>query len=134
VSAWTSIRDSAGKAIRLGRQLKVNSLPVTLASDQDPIAVTGAAAQYTAVAGSQQIVLATSVALVVPPGATVALMSVETGYMRYTDDGTVPTGTLGMPIAPGTPFWAPTKTLSGILVARDSGSAAATLNVSYYKV
>lgn len=81
--------------------------------------------------GYQQITsLSTSTALTVPAGATMALISVEGAAIRYRDDGTAPTASIGMPIAVGQAFQY-TGTLSLIRFIQQSSSA--TINVLYYK-
>jgi hypothetical protein len=45
--------------------------------------------------------LSTAQSLTVPPGATLALITVSGAAVRYRDDGVVPTADLGMPLLPG---------------------------------
>ena len=53
--------------------------------------------------GYQQITsLSSSTALTVPAGATMALIVPETQNVRWRDDGTAPTASVGMPIYVGT--------------------------------
>lgn len=81
--------------------------------------------------GYQQITsLSSAAALTVPIGATIALVAVEGGSIRYRDDGTAPTATVGMPIAAGQEFQY-TGNLAAIQFI--SQGAAATLDVLYYK-
>jgi len=65
----------------------------------------------------------------VPDGASVVLVKVETAAVRYRDDGTDPTATVGMPLLPG-------ETLVYDAVMSDirfSGQAAgAVANVAFY--
>jgi hypothetical protein len=80
--------------------------------------------------GYQQITsLSNSTALTVPAGATMALIVAETQAVRWRDDGTAPTASVGMPLAVGTSL-----SYDGDLKAIRfiQQTASATLNVSYY--
>ena len=80
--------------------------------------------------GYQQITsLSASTALTVPAGATMALIVAETQVVRWRDDGTAPTASVGMPLAVGTSL-----SYDGDLKAIRfiQQTASATLNVSYY--
>lgn len=80
--------------------------------------------------GYQQITsLSSSTALTVPVGATMALIVAETQAVRWRDDGTAPTATVGMPLATGTSL-----SYDGDLKAIRfiQQTASAVLNVSYY--
>jgi ABC-type nickel/cobalt efflux system permease component RcnA len=84
----------------------------------------------TTVLGYQQITsLSASTALTVPVGATMALIVAETQAVRWRDDGTAPTATVGMPLATGTSL-----SYDGDLKAIRfiQQTASAVLNVSYY--
>lgn len=94
----------------------------------------GSSAPYAATPlGFQQITsLSSSTALTIPTGATFATVTVEAQGIRYRDDGTAPTGTVGMPLAAGQ-----SQTFSGAaelaalrFILQTSG---AILDVSYYK-
>lgn len=82
--------------------------------------------------GYQQITsLAAVQTLAVPSGATAALIMSEIASVRYRDDGTKPTATVGMLLnAGGSPLL-----YAGNLaaIAFIQVSAAAILNVLYYK-
>lgn len=81
--------------------------------------------------GYQQITpITTSTHLTPPAGATYAVVSTEGAPVRYRDDLTAPTATVGMPIAVGV-----TITYAGPLAAVQfiQESATAILNVAYYK-
>lgn len=84
------------------------------------------------VAGASQYALAstTLTSLTVPNGATVAQICVETAGVRYRDDGTAPTSTVGMPVASGTCFQY-AGPLSVVQFIAQTG--APTLDVAYYK-
>ena len=80
--------------------------------------------------GYQQITsLSASTALTVPGGATMALIVSEAQAVRWRDDGTAPTASIGMPLAVGTSL-----SYDGDLKAIRfiQQAASATLNVSYY--
>lgn len=80
--------------------------------------------------GYQQITsLSASTALTVPTGATMALIVADTQGVRWRDDGTAPTASVGMPLAVGVSL-----SYDGDLKAIRfiQQAASATLNVSYY--
>ena len=94
----------------------------------------GAAAPYQATPlGYEQITnLSAAVGFAsVPTGATFAYVEVEGANVRWRDDGTNPTASVGMPVYAGS---APTL-FSGDLAALKfiQVVATATLNVSFYK-
>ena len=80
--------------------------------------------------GHQQITsLSASTALTVPTGATMALIIAETQAVRWRDDGTAPTASVGMPLATGVSL-----SYDGDLKAIRfiEQTASAKLNVAYY--
>jgi hypothetical protein len=80
--------------------------------------------------GYQQITsLSASTGLTVPSGATLAVIVPEAYPVRWRDDGTAPTGSVGMPLAIGT-----TLSYDGDLsrIRFIEQAASAKLNVSYY--
>lgn len=80
--------------------------------------------------GYQQITsLTASTALTVPPGATLAVIIPETQAVRWRDDLTAPTASVGMPAAVGVVF-----NYDGNLknIRFIEQTASAKLNVSYY--
>jgi hypothetical protein len=80
--------------------------------------------------GYQQITsLSASTALTVPAGATMALIVPETQAVRWRDDGTAPTASVGMPVAVGS-FLNYDGDLKNIRFIQQTASA--TINVSYY--
>jgi hypothetical protein len=83
-------------------------------------------------AGSSQFALAivTNTTLTVPAGSRLAMFSVEGGDLRWTDDGTSASTTVGHPRANGSSW-----TFYGPLAAMKftSVTGSPTLNVSYYK-
>ena len=85
---------------------------------------------YAKPVGYQQITsLSAAVGLTVPAGARSAVIAAETQAVRWRDDGTNPSATVGMPL--------PVATLleySGDLAAIKffEQAASAKLNVSYY--
>lgn len=82
-------------------------------------------------AGASQMALAvgTNTTLTVPTGATIAQICVETAGVRYRDDGTAATASLGIPVSAGTCF-AYSGPLSALSFTAQSGSP--TIDVSYY--
>jgi apolipoprotein N-acyltransferase len=80
--------------------------------------------------GYQQITsLAAAASLTPPAGANAAVVSVSGAPVRYRDDGTAPTATVGMPLAIGALFNY-TGNLAAIQFIQQS--ATAVLDVSYY--
>jgi hypothetical protein len=82
------------------------------------------------VSGYQQITGLSSVkTLTVPTGATLAFILAESQAVRWTDDGSTPSASVGMPLAVGVPFM-----YCGDLAALKffEQAASATVNVSYY--
>ena len=83
-------------------------------------------------AGAGQYALAVNTAtnLTPPTGATIAEICVEGQAIRYRDDGTAPTASVGIPV-PASSCFQYAVGLSGIqFIGQTSG---ATLDVSYYK-
>ncbi len=80
--------------------------------------------------GYQQIsTLSASIGLTVPVGATMALIVPEAQNIRWRDDGTAPTASVGMPVTVGS-FLNYDGDLNKIrFIEQASGSK---LNVSYY--
>ena len=81
--------------------------------------------------GYQQITGAPMTAgtgLTVPAGATMALISVSGATMRWRDDGTAPTASVGMPVVAGQEFQ-----YSGNLSKIQVIGSGATLDISYYQ-
>lgn len=110
------------------------NVPMCLDSASPPNAVPcsgGTQGVYnSAGAGQYNTTVATATALTVPSGAKLAEICVATADVRYRDDGTDPTSTVGMPVSAGTcfPYAGP---LSAVKFIAQSGSP--TINVSYYK-
>lgn len=80
--------------------------------------------------GYQQITsLSAATGLTVPQGATLALIVPETQNVRWRDDGTNPTASVGMPI-----FVGASLSYDGDFnkIRFIETTAGATLNVSYY--
>lgn len=80
--------------------------------------------------GYQQITsLSSASALTVPRNATVALIQPQTQAVRWRDDGTNPTASVGMPLAVGEtlPY---TGYLENIRFIQQTASAA--INICYY--
>lgn len=80
--------------------------------------------------GYQQITsLSAAAAMTVPSGATVALIQAETKDIRWRDDGTNPTSSVGMILPAGTSVFF-TGSLSAFRAIETAASAK--LNISYY--
>lgn len=80
--------------------------------------------------GYQQLSsLSSATGLTVPTGARVALIVAETQGVRFRDDGTAPTATVGMPLPANTQFQY-SGNLSKIKFIEQAASAK--LNVLYY--
>ena len=88
-------------------------------------------ADYLKAKGYQQITsLSSATALTVPAGTSVAVIQVQTQNVRWRDDGTDPTTTVGMLLLAGQTleyFAADVAVVKFIEV-----TASAALNVSYY--
>lgn len=81
--------------------------------------------------GYEQITdLSSASTLTVPAGATVALLNPETKSVRWRDDGTAPTASVGMVLHAGDTFIY-TGDLSAIQLIETAASAE--LNISYYE-
>jgi hypothetical protein len=74
--------------------------------------------------------VATATSLTVPGGSLFAEICVETASVRYRDDGTAPTATVGIPVAVSTCFQY-AGPLAAVQFIAQSGSP--TIDVSYYK-
>lgn len=64
-----------------------------------------------------------------PANATIAEITVEAAGIRYRDDGTSPTASVGMPVAPGNSFQYAGDLTAVQFIQQTSG---AIINVSYY--
>jgi hypothetical protein len=93
----------------------VNTGPYTSASKAAP-------------SGQYGVSIASVTKLTVPTNAYLAEICVETASARYTDDGTTPSSTVGLPVAAGTCF-----AYSGPLASLQIIGAGATMDVSYYQ-
>lgn len=81
--------------------------------------------------GYQQITsLSGATALTIPEGARAAIIEAESQAVRWRDDGTSPTATVGMPLASGADFLYTGK-LSKLKFIEQTASAK--LNVCYYR-
>lgn len=80
--------------------------------------------------GYEQVtVLTSATSLTVPTGALVAVIQAVTQNVRWRDDGTAPTATVGMRLAAGSSFVTANK-LSAFQFIEEAASAE--LNVTYY--
>lgn len=67
----------------------------------------------------------------IPAGANAVVLEAEAQAIRYRDDGTAPTATVGMPIAVGGTIFYP-GTLSTLRVIEQTSGAI--VNVSFYRM
>jgi len=81
-------------------------------------------------AGQYGLTVASATALTVPLGAQIAEICVETAGVRYRDDGTAPTASIGIPVSAGTCFQY-SGPLTAIQFIAQSGSP--TVDVAYYQ-
>jgi len=97
-----------------------------------PVWIAGAGGIGYSALGYQQITsLGSAVGLTPPAGAVYAVLQAEGQVVRYRDDGTNPTATVGMMLYPGAAFTY-NGTLSAIkFIQADTGGI---LNVLYYGV
>lgn len=81
--------------------------------------------------GYQQITdVSSAVALTVPAGTSLALIVPEVQAVRWRDDGTNPTATVGMPLAIGAMLIFTAQSLAALRFIEQAASAK--LNVTYY--
>jgi hypothetical protein len=82
--------------------------------------------------GYQKITsLSSATALTVPSGAVRCLVIAETQAVRWRDDGTNPTSTVGMPLAVGVPYTFERLDVLPVLKFIEQ-TASAVLHISYY--
>ena len=83
--------------------------------------------------GYQQITsLSAAAPLTVPAGANLAIIKASTAAVRWRDDGTAPTASVGMPMGTGDAPLEYAGALSAIQFIAQTGSPA--LDVSYYRI
>lgn len=83
--------------------------------------------------GYEQITSLTAAkSLTVPSGANFAIITVSTAAVRWRDDGTAPTASLGMPLATNDEPMEYSGTLTAIQFIAQSGNPV--LDVSYYRI
>lgn len=81
--------------------------------------------------GYEQVTsISSAKSLTVPTGATMAVITAEVQAIRYRDDGTAPSSSVGMPLAVGTAL-VYQGTLSAVQVIEQTSGAK--VNVLYYK-
>jgi hypothetical protein len=125
--ANTNILNTANVNILSGTATFSGSLP----SGTNNIGVVNQAPYTTQTAlGYQQITNPSSSSLTIPTGATYAYIQAEGNTIRWRDDGTAPTTTVGMPIAAGQ---APLLFAGNLSTAKFTATTTANLNISYYK-
>jgi hypothetical protein len=87
---------------------------------------------YTPIGTSQYgVALTAAEGLTVPEGANYAQITIETGNVRWTDDGTTPTATEGHLWYPGNYFVS--ENLAALKFIQQSSGTPATMSVSYLK-
>lgn len=93
-------------------------------------AIADSGIRYAALGYQQITSLSAATALTVPTGATTAVIVAEAQAVRYRDDGTAPTASVGQPVAVGV-----SVTYTGPLskVQFIEQTSGAKLNVLYYK-
>ena len=102
----------------------------TFTGKATPVSIIGGGAMGTP-KGFQSITgLSAAQSLMVPTGATYALISPSAQAVRWRDDGTAPTASVGMPIAVNAAPFVYSGNLAAIQFIEQTASA--TLNVSYY--
>lgn len=83
--------------------------------------------------GYQQLSsLSGATALTIPEGTSLAVCTVETQAVRWRDDGTNPTASVGMPLAVGDTLFYDSAKLAGLKFIEQTASAK--VSVSYYGV
>lgn len=128
VGAPTDAAASSGTGIIGLLQALIARLPAALSSGR--LAVdTGLRGGLSALGFQQITSLSTSTALTVPSGAGLAVIQAEGAAVRWRDDGTAPTASVGMLLPAGAELRY-TGTLGALrLIQTDSG---AVIDVSYY--
>ena len=114
--------------------LQANSPTVGLATDQIVKVTSSSAFPYYLYSplGYQQITsLSSAISLTVPTGATLALIVIDSPAVRWRDDGTAPTASVGMLLTVGQSPFQYSGNLSSIQFIASSGSPI--LDISYYK-
>ena len=83
--------------------------------------------------GYEQLTVSTTAVSLTPPnvGSRVVVILIRTNAVRYRDDGTAPTSTVGMPQDAGSVLVVCGASIGKIKLIR-SGSADATAEISYY--
>lgn len=81
--------------------------------------------------GYQQITsLSSATALTVPAGTAVAIITPQTQAVRWRDDGTSPTASVGYPLAVGDELYYDSASVASLKFIEQTASAA--INVAYY--
>jgi hypothetical protein len=122
-----AIEESTGGGLT-DTELRASAVPVSLAAGTATVGAT-LPAELTA-KGYQQITsLSAAATLTVPSGSTCAIIQAETQDVRWRDDGTNPTSSVGMVLATGAEIF-----YTGALAAFAAieTAASAKLNISYY--
>ena len=131
VSACGAQSNPAGQPFPLTMDLKGNLCGSISNTSAAPLYVAGAPYSYTAL-GCQQITSLASAApfASVPTGAKLATVTPEVQPVRYRDDGTAPTASIGPLLYPGL-VWSYSGPLASIQFIQTAASA--TIDVCFYK-
>ena len=119
---------AANQATQITRETEIRDrLPAALVSGALPVVARGG---LTALGFEQITSLSSSAALTVPSGATIAVVQAEGADVRWRDDGTAPTASVGMLLPAGAERVFDAGLAAVRLIQTASG---ATANVSYYQ-
>jgi hypothetical protein len=131
VSACGAQSNPAGQPFPLTIDLKGNLCGSISNTSAAPLYVAGAPYSYTAL-GCQQITSLASAApfASIPTGAKLATVTPEVQPVRYRDDGTAPTASIGPLLYPGL-VWSYSGPLASIQFIQTAASA--TIDVCFYK-
>jgi hypothetical protein len=123
--------NSSGLAIPIGANCVPAGTVTPSNTSAAPLYVAGAPYSYTAL-GCQQITSLASAApfASVPTGAKLATVTPEVQPVRYRDDGTAPTASIGPLLYPGL-VWSYSGPLASIQFIQTAASA--TIDVCFYK-
>jgi hypothetical protein len=131
VSACGAQSNPAGQPFPLTMDLTGNLCGSISNTSAAPLYVAGAPYSYTAL-GCQQITSLASAApfASIPTGAKLATVTPEVQPVRYRDDGTAPTASIGPLLYPGL-VWSYSGPLASIQFIQTAASA--TIDVCFYK-
>ncbi len=117
------------RTVALALAFAFSGSPALALMDQSAPGITRESGQYvSAGAGQFGLSVASATGLTVPAGAVVALVCVEGGSVRYRDDGTAPTATVGIPLSGCMSYAGPLSAIQFISVG-----ASSTIDALYYR-